>query len=169
MKPVVLGVQVSFKRELWIVCGVLLFILAMPIITLAAATNLVAVGNPSANGGATLYTGPGLTTDTYAFGNCTYWAALLRAQAGKPVPNSWGNADTWAIRAAADGYLVDNTPAIGAIMQTTAGPLGHVAYVTSVDPTTGTWTISEMNFDGFDIVDTRTFPASAAAAYNFIH
>jgi surface antigen len=56
-------------------------------------------------------------------------------------------------------------------MQTpnSAGGLGHVAYVTAVDPTSGVWTISEMNVKGLDIVDVTTYPASAAQNYNFIH
>jgi surface antigen len=47
--------------------------------------------------------------------------------------------------------------------------LGHVAYVTNVDPTTGDWTISEMNVQGLDIVDLKTYPLSAAAGFSFIH
>ncbi len=47
--------------------------------------------------------------------------------------------------------------------------LGHVAYVQSVDPKTGAWTISEMNVVGLDIVDTRTYSAVAAVEFNFIH
>jgi hypothetical protein len=56
----------------------------------------------------------------------------------------------------ADGYTVKHTPAIGAIMQmaNSAGGLGHVAYVTAIDPVTGQWKISEMNVKGLDVVDT---------------
>jgi surface antigen len=171
MKLVLFGVNVSFKKELWIICGVLLFLLSMPIIALGAATNLVVLANPAANGGATLYTGPGDTNDLYAWGNCTYWVFLLRKQAGNPIPNTWGNAATWAERAALDGYLVDHNPTAGSIMQISDvdNGLGHVAYVESVNPTDGSWTISEMNVKGLDIVDTKTLPASAAQGYNFIH
>ena len=31
--------------------------------------------------------------------------------------------------------------------------LGHVAYVSAVDPVTGDWTISEMNVHGLDVVE----------------
>lgn len=112
------------------------------------------------------YTGP--IDDEYAYGNCTYWAAERRAQTGRPVPNTWGDAVDWAGNAAADGYLVDNHPTQGAIMQTPAGGLGHVAFVEGVDPD-GTWHISEMNVVGFDEVDYRALPASAAAGFAFIH
>lgn len=110
------------------------------------------------------------TIDAYAWGNCTRWAATRRAEIGDPIPTSWGNAATWAIRAARDGYLVDRHPTQGSIMQTpySAGGLGHVAFVESVDPD-GTWHISEMNAVGLDKVDYRALPASAAAYYSFIH
>jgi surface antigen len=118
-----------------------------------------------------VYQGPLEANDTYAFGNCTYWVSLLRAQAGDPIPNTWGNAIIWAMRARADGYQVDQTPTAGSIMQDPNAPggLGHVAYVESVDPQTGSWTISEMNRVGFDEVDTRIMPAGAATSYYFIH
>ncbi len=110
------------------------------------------------------------TTNTYAWGNCTWWVAILRAQIHQPIPNSWGNAATWATRAAADGYTVNHTPSPGAIMQTpySDGGLGHVAFVENVNPN-GSWRISEMNVIGLDIVDHHTMPASAATTYNFIH
>lgn len=106
----------------------------------------------------------------YAWGNCTRWAATRRAQINDPIPSSWGNAATWAVRAARDGYVVDHHPTPGSIMQTpnSAGGLGHVAFVESVDPD-GTWHISEMNAIGLDKVDYRALPPSAAAYYSFIH
>ena len=118
-----------------------------------------------------LYEGPEIAGDTYAWGNCTWWAYAMRLKANDPIPTTWGNAATWAPRALFDGYIVNSTPSPGAIMQTpnSAGGLGHVAYVTAVDPTTGTWTISEMNVKGLDVVDITTYPAAAAANYNFIH
>lgn len=118
-----------------------------------------------------LYEGPQIAGDTYEWGNCTYWAYAMRLKAGDPIPTTWGNAATWAPRALLDGYQVDHTPLAGAIMQTpnSAGGLGHVAYVTAVDPTTGAWTISEMNVKGLDIIDITTYPSTAAQNYNFIH
>lgn len=106
----------------------------------------------------------------YAAGNCTWWAAARRAETGHPIPNSWGNAASWARRATQDGYAVDHTPSTGAIMQTanSARGLGHVAFVESVDPD-GTWHISEMNVIGLGAVDHKAMPPAAAASYNFIH
>ena len=105
--------------------------------------------------------------DKYDWGNCTYWAAYRREQAGKPVPNTWGDAYNWADRAASDGYTVDHTPTPGSVMQTNRG-IGHVAYVESVNPD-GSWRISEMNVIGFNEVDYRLMPAAAASSYYFIH
>jgi surface antigen len=116
-----------------------------------------------------LYEGPEIEGDTYAWGNCTYWAYALRLKYGNPIPTTWGNADTWDDGAEADGYVVDHIPAVGAVYQTDDGKLGHVAYVSTVDPVTGDWTISEMNVLGLDIVSSRTFKAGAALFYNFIH
>lgn len=110
------------------------------------------------------------TGDGYAPGNCTYWVYSRRAQVGEPIPNSWGNASSWALNAQLEGYTVDHTPSQYAIMQisTVDKGLGHVAFVESVDPD-GTWNISEMNVLGLYIVDHKAMPASAAADYNFIH
>jgi surface antigen len=74
-----------------------------------------------------------------------------------------------AANARVAGYAVDHVPAVGAIMQTTAGPFGHVAFVESVNSADSSWTISEMNFKGWDVTDNRTFLASVAIMYNFIH
>lgn len=106
----------------------------------------------------------------YAYGYCTYWAASRRAQVGRPVPNNWGNAATWADGARAMGMRVDRVPEVGAVMQNGGGwgGLGHVAFVERVNPD-GSWTISEMNFSGWNVVDQRTLSAADAASYNFIH
>jgi surface antigen len=155
----------SFKREIIIVLISVGVVLALPVVILVSATNVGALADPSNQ----LYVAPVSTTNTYAFGNCTYWAALQREQVGRPIPNNWGNANTWASNALLAGYSVDRVPTVGAIMQTTAGPLGHVAYVESVNPVDGSWTISEMNFRGWDIVDSRTLSRSDAIIYSFIH
>src|ERR1019366_9327644 len=108
----------------------------------------------------------GYAGDGYAFGNCTYWAAMRRAQIGEPIPNNWGNAITWATNAALDGYVVDHTPSYGAVWQWPQAPggLGHVAFVEQVYPD-GSYEISEMNAAGFDEVDNRTYPASSDQDY----
>jgi surface antigen len=118
-----------------------------------------------------LYEGPAIAGDTYDWGNCTWWVYAMRLKAGDPIPNTWHNAATWAFYAAAVGYQVNHIPAVGSIMQisTVDNGLGHVAYVSAVDATTGDWTISEMNVKGLDIVDLKTYPPAAAIGFDFIH
>ncbi len=164
MKPLMLLGVISFKKEITIVLVSLAVIVSLPVVALASVVG----AQPAKDTTATLYAGPISVTNTYDFGYCTYWAALRREQDGHPIPNSWGNANTWAYRALAQGFKVSHIPAAGSVMQTTAGPLGHVAYVESVNPADGSWTISEMNFKGWDVVDNRTLSARAASDYYFI-
>ena len=104
----------------------------------------------------------------YAFGNCTWYAYERRMQLGRPVGSFWGNAATWAAYARAAGYLVNNTPAVGAVMQN-GGGYGHVAIVESVN-SDGSITISEMNYAGnFNRVTSRTVSAGTASGFTFIH
>lgn len=160
----------SMKMVLSIVLITLAALVSLPLITvmIIAKTSLTSLASSAID---SLYQGPIAEGDTYDWGNCTYWAALLRKQAGHAIPNSWGNAATWARRASADGYLVDHNPSVGSIMQiaTVDHGLGHVAYVTAINPLNGSWTVSEMNVKGYDIVDSQTFPAGAAAQFSFIH
>ena len=117
------------------------------------------------------YMGGHMEGNTYAWGNCTWWAYAMRLWAGSPIPNTWGNANTWDDYAERAGYVVNRTPAVGAIFQNDAdgGGYGHVAYVVGVNPIDGQWTISEMNAPTLNVVSTRTFPPSAAMHYKFIH
>ncbi len=155
------------KKMVAIAVGVVIFMAGMPIITLLTATNVGALASAAIS----LFDLPANTSDAYEYGECTYWVALRRIQIGEPIPNSWGNAITWATRASADGYLVDHVPSFGAIMQDSQAPggLGHVAFVESVNSQTGAWTISEMNRVGWDEVDTRIMSPQSASQYNFIH
>jgi surface antigen len=155
----------AFKYEILIIGSFLILLTTLPLGIVIA----LAGGNSFSSTSDGIYTGPGDPADTYAFGNCTWWVYLQRKAINETIPTTWGNANTWATRAQADGYQVDKTPSAGAIMQTDFGKLGHVAFVTAVDPSTGAWTISEMNVIGFDVVDTETLQATQALAYNFIH
>jgi len=107
----------------------------------------------------------------YAWGNCTWYAYERRLQMGRPVGSFWGNANTWGVYARSAGYVVNKTPARGAVLVDTAGYFGHVAVVEDV-AADGTVTISEMNnyaYGGFGIVNKRTISAGQAAAYQYIH
>lgn len=166
MKWLWTGWKLNSLKTIGVIIGAIMIVLvSLPMVALASITNIIHVDDP----GNSLYTGPGNTADTYAWGNCTYWVSLKRIEDGHPIPNTWGNANTWSIRAALDGYWVDHSPAVGSIMQTSAGQFGHVGYVVDVDQATGKWTVSEMNVMGLDIVDQHTYNRLDALFYNFIH
>lgn len=102
----------------------------------------------------------------YTAGQCTWY---VYDRTGGKIPTTWGNANNWASAAQASGYTVDHNPKKGAILQTSEGSYGHVAYVESVG-SDGSVTISEMNYTGGPYVkDTRTISASQAKSYNYIH
>lgn len=90
----------------------------------------------------------------YTAGNCTWYVKSRRPDIG----NFWGNANAWLGSAQSAGFKTGNTPRVGAIAVTYAGPMGHVAYVESVSG--GMVTISEMNYGGLYNMNTRTVPAS---------
>jgi surface antigen len=168
------------KKQIYFVMATLAVIVSLPVIAVfSLGTAALSFLSGSSSGSDTtyaisttsqgIYEGPEIAGDTYAWGNCTYWAYAQRLAAHDPIPTSWGNANTWDDRARAGGYLVDHDPSVGAVFQTDNGDLGHVAYVTAVDPITGNWTISEMNAIGLNIVDLKTYPAATELKYNFIH
>lgn len=99
------------------------------------------------------YAATGTYANTYEWGNCTWYVA-----GRKPVPQTWGNANTWAARAAASGYTVSNTPIAGAIAQSTGGYFGHVAIVEQVSG--GQVKVTEMNVGGLGVIDEAWYPTS---------
>ncbi len=158
------------KHPVLIISTVMFLVVLLPVITLSSITNLSALDNKYfKNQNIYIYTGPILSNDKYAFGNCTYWVYLLRFKLKDPIPNNWGNAIDWAKNAIKAGYLVNQTPTIGSIMQDPNAPggLGHVAFVIKVNQTS--FTISEMNRVGYDEVDTRIINNNQIFKYNFIH
>jgi surface antigen len=86
----------------------------------------------------------------FTFGECTWYAASRR-------PVLWsGNAWMWYGNAKAMGYAVGQTPEPGALMVTWESAFfGHVAYVEQVNED-GSFVVSEMNFNAWDMIDTRT-------------
>ena len=94
---------------------------------------------------------------------------LAYDKTGGKIGSTWGNANSWATAAQAAGFTVNNTPEEGAIMQSSEGAFGHVAFVESVN-NDGSITVSEMNYDGGPFaISTRTISASEASSYNYIH
>lgn len=93
--------------------------------------------------------------NTYGYGYCTWY---VKNQAPW-IPNGLGNANTWASRAPSYGLTVSSVPRVGAVAQSSGGNLGHVALVTGVSG--NSVTISEMNYQGWNVVSSRTEPISA--------
>lgn len=164
----------DLPKQIAIVVATIAVVLALPVLAVFSMGEEVIAflnGSPSAESAEEqgFYMGGPVEGDTYAWGNCTYWAFAMRLWAGNRIPTSWGNANTWDERAIRDGYEVNKTPAVGAIMQSDEGEWGHVAYVIEVDSISGQWKVSEMNAPVFNVVSHRTFAVSSAAYYDFIH
>lgn len=106
----------------------------------------------------------------YAYGYCTYYAYNRRAEIGRPIGGNWGNAVSWASMARAAGFRVDHTPEAGAVLQNGGGwgGYGHVGIVERVNGD-GSLVVSDMNYAGWNVISTRTVPASSVASYNYIH
>lgn len=101
---------------------------------------------------------------TFPKGYCTYWAAAQRG--GVP----WGgNANRWITNAKAMGYATGKTPKKGAIVQTTESRVGHVAYVTGVSADGSSFTVSEMNYAGWNKVSTRSISTNSNVIIGFIY
>jgi surface antigen len=95
---------------------------------------------------------PEVEPNTYATGNCTWYAKQMRPD----LPDNLGNADTWYERAQAQGIEVGTEPVEGAIGQSGM----HVVFVEKVN-NDGTIIISEMNYQGLGVIDQRKLPANS--------
>ena len=107
----------------------------------------------------------------YGYGQCTWYVYERRMQLGRPVGSFWGNAASWGISARSAGYVVNNTPAVGAVLVEQGGYYGHVAVVESVEAD-GSIRITEMNnyaYGGWNRVNWRTISAGQAGLYQYIH
>jgi len=93
------------------------------------------------------------TQNTYPAGYCTYWVKQMASW----WPNAAGNAAQWFGYAKSHNMSVGQTPQVGsiAVWDTFSSGQGHVGYVTNVAPN-GTFTVSEMNWNGFGVTDNRT-------------
>lgn len=177
MNPSVVGfgvVTYSGRKLLAVVLATLAVLLSLPFMAVmsmgtSALSFLSSVPNAKAAESKGFYMGNMVPDNTYVWGNCTYWAYAMRVWAGNPIGKWWGNANTWDDSARKENYVVNHTPAVGAVFQTDEGDWGHVAYVIKVDPMTGEWTISEMNAQGLNVVSQRTFSKGSAGYYTFIH
>lgn len=106
--------------------------------------------------------------NAYEKGQCTYYAFDKVKKDGNMISNRWGDAENWAEGAKRDGYVVNHKPAVHALMQTTKGKLGHVAYIERVNKD-GSFDVSEMNCIKPYKVSSRPITAEEAKSYNYIH
>ncbi|MBQ8992322.1 LysM peptidoglycan-binding domain-containing protein [Candidatus Saccharibacteria bacterium] len=104
-------------------------------------------------------------------GQCTWYAWYYRKHyTSNPLPSTvLGNANAWAYTLSRMGYVVNNTPSVGAVFQTTSGYYGHVGVVTAVN-SNGSIVIRDMNYNGMAFTVTEaTIPAQYVSMYNYIH
>ena len=98
----------------------------------------------------------------FYYGYCTWYVASRTS-----VP--WtGDAWAWFGNAKAMGYETGQVPQPGAIMVTWESWVGHVAYVEAVNAD-GSFTISEMNYKGWGMIDTRTLRTRDVPMIGFIY
>ncbi len=94
---------------------------------------------------------PGFTYEpgnNYPVGQCTWAVEKLTGWSG----DWWGNASTWAINAAREGFAVGTTPVVGSIAVWEDGGYGHVAYVVAVESDTRIQ-VQESNYLGKQWID----------------
>lgn len=104
----------------------------------------------------------------YDEGQCTHYIFKQIKTDGNMIEKDWSDAEHWAKRAEEDGYTVNAEPAEGAILQTSQGDLGHVAYIETVNDD-GSIEISEMNrVEPYEVTE-RTIGAGDTGQYRYIH
>ena len=111
---------------------------------------------------AAVLSNPGSGPNRFAYGYCTWYVANRRY-----IP--WlGNAIDWWPNARAYGFAEGFAPRVGAVMVTRESGYGHVAYVESVGAD-GSWSVSEMNFVGWNVVSSRTIRPGQVPLVGFIY
>jgi surface antigen len=125
---------------------------------LASASN-----PPAVSGGANITLKPGPSNpNRFDPGQCTWYVAQIYS-----IP--WmGNANQWPAGAAADGQAEGMTPVVGAIEEEADSGFGHVAVVTSVQDDND-WTVTEMNYMGPYVTDTRQETRANSNLVTFIY
>jgi len=127
-----------------------------------AAANKTTSKSSSSSKSISVNLAAGSRNNGYPYGYCTYYVATKRA-----VPSSMGNAKNWLGSARANGMGTGSSPAVGAIVVTNESWWGHVAYVEDVSD--GYITVSEMNYNGWGVVNRRTLPASSGVIRGYIY
>jgi len=118
---------------------------------------------PAVAAGATITLTPGPSSpNRFDPGQCTWYVAQIYS-----IP--WmGNANQWPAGAAAAGQAEGMTPVVGAIMESADSYFGHVSVVTSVTDYND-WTVTEMNYMGPFVQDTRQVSRGSSNLVTFIY
>ena len=129
---------------------------------LAAANKTTNLKSSSSSKSISVNRAAGSRNNGYPYGYCTYYVATKRA-----VPSSMGNAKNWLSSARSNGMATGSSPAAGSIVVTGESWWGHVAFVENVSD--GYITISEMNYNGWGVVNRRTLPANGGVVRGYIY
>ena len=84
------------------------------------------------------------------------------------IERSWHDAKYWKVRAEENGYIVNQTPVKGSLLQSSRGTQGHVAYVEHVYQN-GKIKVSEMNYIEPYRISMRILTPQDIRRYQFIH
>ncbi|MCH3934205.1 MAG: phage tail tip lysozyme [Leuconostoc mesenteroides] len=91
------------------------------------------------------------STNTYAFGQCTWYVYNRMQELGTPVENGLGNGAEWGKNAKAKGYQTDSQPHVGWAASFSQGAdgadatYGHVAVVEAISDDKKHFLVSECN------------------------
>lgn len=91
------------------------------------------------------------STNTYAFGQCTWYVYNRMQELGTPVENGLGNGADWYKNTKAKGYKTDNQPHVGWAVSFSQGAdgadatYGHVAVVEAIKDDGKHFLVSECN------------------------
>lgn len=90
-------------------------------------------------------------TNTYAFGQCTWYVYNRMQELGTPVENGLGNGGDWSKKAKTKGYKTDTQPHVGWAVSFSQGAdgadatYGHVAVVEAISDDQKHFLVSECN------------------------
>ncbi|MCM6832661.1 phage tail tip lysozyme [Leuconostoc mesenteroides] len=91
------------------------------------------------------------STNTYAFGQCTWYVYNRMQELGTPVENGLGNGADWGKNAKSKGYKTDSQPHVGWAISFSQGAdgadatYGHVAVVEAISDDKKHFLVSECN------------------------
>lgn len=91
------------------------------------------------------------SSNTYPFGQCTWYTYNRMQQLGTPVENYLGNGADWGKNAKAKGYQTDTQPHVGWVVSFTQGAggadpvYGHVAVIEAISDDGQHFLVSECN------------------------